>query len=213
MKLRKTLAAAGALAIAGSLTVVAQPAAAACTEPDVACADTEVTFTITNGLLSIDVAGTTIDLTGGVTNTLTGTQVAGSLLETTVTDERNSTAGWTASGTVEDFTSPGADNTAGNADDGTIDCSNATLGAAGLTQEDPVSMIVGFGGTVPAAALSTVTMSACASPLAVQLPFTALVTSVLNANNSASYTPSITVTVPPNTPNGEYTGNVMQTVV
>jgi len=87
MKIRSLVASAAAVAISAGGLFAAAPAHAA--------GDTAVTFTLSGGTLSIDVASATKDL-GTVSPDSVLSTVAGDLNATTVSDQRNSLAGWTA---------------------------------------------------------------------------------------------------------------------
>src|SRR3954465_15942265 len=86
MKIRSLVASAAAFAISAGGLFAAAPAHAA--------GDTAVTFTLSAGTLSIDVASAPKDL-GTVSPDAVLSTVAGDLNATTVTDQRNSLAGWT----------------------------------------------------------------------------------------------------------------------
>lgn len=208
MKLRKTLAAAGALAIAGGM-LAASPSQAAQSDT------TTVTFQVNGGLLTLTQAANTATLTsgGGAANLLAGGDaVSGTLPAVTVSDGRSGTVGFSVNIDSGDFTTTGLDTTPSTADDGTIldDNGTAYVSATGLgtvtgllngslvttaSQAAPVSLN-NAGGTIVS------TLNALGS-----LP---LLGGVLGTH-SVTYTPTVSVVVPANAVAGTYTGTVTQT--
>jgi hypothetical protein len=175
--------------------------------------DTQVTFNLVNGGLSIQVSGTQIAGLGdktpnGVTSTITG-----NLVSTSVTDTRNSLSGFTVSSNCTDF-SDGSGHTIGKANvNVAVSAGNITaitVGGSSVSSPSSAGLFVPQPGGA--------TCGSSASPLGQSVGgsvLTGLITSlgVVSANNVVTYTPSITVTVPPSTPDGTYTSVVTQTVV
>ena len=205
MKLRKALAAVAGLALAGTM-LMASPAHAA-------LGDTEVTFTLLNGTLSIAVDGATASAPasaplGTVTPDGVLSQISGDLVATTVTDNRNSLASvYTVSANCDNFTDGGSNSIAkSNVTVSVPALTSATLGGSSVTASD---LFVPTPGA---------TCGATASSLGSRVSATALTTllgtlsGVTSANNSVTYTPHIVVTIPPNTPDATYSSIVYQTV-
>lgn len=190
MKLRKTLAAAGALAIAGSLVAI-QPSTAA-------PGDTAVTFVVSAGGLSI-AAQPTADLSAAAV--AAGGTLAATIGDTTVTDTRGALAQlWTVTATSAGFTTP--DNGGG-----TIAATQACMfsGAAGT---DTSSVFVPTVDCSPTAAAGT-NLSGAGMTVG-----TSIATSLLGVigSNAVTYNPTLKVVVPANAKPGTYTGTVSQTV-
>lgn len=200
MNPRKAVAAIAGVAIAASI-MFAAPAQAG-------PGDTAVTFSLVSGTLSIQVSGTqSVDLGSKTPSGALG-QFTGNLLATTVTDNRNVTTGWTASASSTVFT--------GN------QTTPATIAAANTNISIPTTAVsaITVGGTnqlstsglfvpVPNGTAGTGgPIGALAGGTLAGLLSGTLVTS----NNSVTYTPLLTVTVPAGTPNGIYTGTITQTV-
>src|SRR4051812_17973514 len=97
MNLRKALAIGAGLATAATM-LLAAPAHAT-----LGTGDTQVTFNLVNGLLSIQVSGTQIKNLGNETPSGTLANFTGDLLATTVTDSRNSLAGYIVSSNCDAF--------------------------------------------------------------------------------------------------------------
>lgn len=217
MKVR-ALIAAGLIAVTGA--GVLAPAAQA--------EDTVVTFTLTNGSLSISVPAGSDASPRALTLTpsigLTGTVLTGSLGDnsaavTTVTDNRNALTGWTAYANASDFTrtldAAGNAATSGsiaksavNIKVRTADVVSQKVGTATILTTDSTQLFV----PVETGA----TGGASASPIGVATAnLTSLVSTLLQttANNEVKYNPFLTVTVPPNTPSGTYKGTISQTVI
>jgi hypothetical protein len=214
MKIRSLVASAAAVAMGAGVLFAAAPAHAA--------GDTAVTFTLTGGTLSIDVADAAVDL-GSLTPDAVQSTVAGNLSDTTVTDNRNSLAGWTtyAYSTAFARTGGGATdipaanvniaiplestvsaNLRGGALDptqiGTIFVGNA-VGVTG-DAEHGTGVSGGQIGALSGGSLSTL----------LGTDFGGLLGGT--SNSTLTYTPQVTVTVPADQAAGEYTGTVYQTV-
>lgn len=186
MKLRKTLAAAGALAIAGSMLAVS-PSQAATT------GSTTATFSVLAGELAITVP-TSVAATAFTQNSsvLTGTSVTGALGTTTVSDTRN-----TALATAVTVKASSTGFTHSTDSTKTIAASNATLATGTVTFS---------GGMVASStALPATETLATAGGQTILLALT-------TGNGQASYSPTLTVTVPGGTTSGTYSGAVTQTV-
>lgn len=205
MNLRKAFAVGAGLATAATM-LLAAPAQAG---------DTAVTFTLQNGTLSVAVASPgSVDL---LTKTPSGalSQFTGNLLPTTVTDNRNSTLGWTAYAYSTDFSNGGTGAT------NTITKSNIniTVSAAEVLTVGGISKIATSGLFVPTpggangnATHGSGVAGGSICQLAGGVLGGLLGGSLVTANNSTTYTPLLTVTVPANTNDGTYTGTVSQTV-
>ena len=203
MNTRKVLAGVAGLAAAASLLCNAAPASAL-------PGDTEVTFTLVSGTLSIQVSGDqTVDL-GNKTPDGVLAQFTGNLLATTVTDNRNSLAGYTVSANCDDFEDGGTN---------VIEKTNVTVAIPSVTAAsvggdallDPTDLFVATpGGTA---------CGASAGDIGTQLGGSALtnviagLTGVTSSNHVVTYTPQITVTVPPGTAPATYSSVVYQTVL
>ena len=190
MKLRKTLAAAGALAIAGGLTVVSSPAQAACdTTANPNCeGSTSVEFTVSAGGLAISTpAGpvTLAKLGGGAI--LPGDTVEASLGNTTVTDSRGGlTANWSSYARSAGFVN-GTD---------TIEASKATIST--LT------------GTVTAALGGAVYTTAGPVALATTDVETGDMVLTVLGSQSTTFNPTLSVAIPADAITGKYSGTVVQ---
>lgn len=139
----------------------------------------------------------TFTLTGGalsisaqasaaLTNAAAGAaSLSGSLGGVTVTDSRGSTAGWTSSVTSTSFTGTGL----------SVIAPGSVSYAPGLaTFTGVVTPVPGLGGSMAASQ-------------------TAVAGTVAVGNNTASWTPSITVTLPSNALAGAYSGTITHSVV
>jgi hypothetical protein len=184
MRARLTLAAGtAALAVVGSVFAAA-PASAQ-----------SVTFTLSAGSLSVAEPSTAADLVAsggnGIVN-VAGGAVQGNLGATIVTDQRGSVAGWTSNITGSSAFTNGTTS---------IPVSQATVWV------DPTT--ISHTGTVTAAT----THIAQATGVALTNAAQALVTGTLAVgNNTATFTPTISVAVPTNATAGSYAGAVTQTV-
>ena len=207
MNPRKALASVAGVAITASSLLLAAPSAQA--------ADTAVTFNLQQGALSIAVdAPGSVDL-GTVNASGALSQFSGNLLPTTVTDNRNSTLGWTAYAYSTDFTT--GDGLGGNK----IAKANVNISvsAASALTVGGVSKIATTGLFVPTpggangdATHGSSVAGGSIAVLAGNVLSTLLNGTLVTANSSTTYTPSLTVTVPADTNNGVYTGTVSQTV-
>jgi hypothetical protein len=187
VKLRKTLAAAGALAISAGM-FAAQPSSAAVT------ADTEITVTLT--------ATGDFAIASGATATGTGAAAPGAVITanmptTTVTDTRGTLAGWTVNGTSEDLVAP---------DPGAIPLANRTI---------PKANMVWATGTVTATAGLLTGVGAGAGGSMALDPFVIATGATLAGNGEYEYDPTVTVTLPAatNLIAGDYSGTVTQSLI
>ncbi len=153
---------------------------------------TSVTFTLTGGSLSVAQPSSAAALTGGALAGLTGTALTGSLGSTTVTDSRGGTTGWTS--TI-------AQTTALTNGITTIPVGNTKAWVTGAIV--PTGVAVVTSGTYISQATG-LTLSGSAQSL---VTATAVV-----GNNSATFSPSIAVTIPADATAGDYTGVITQTV-
>jgi hypothetical protein len=167
--------------------VLAPAAASAATAQPAAAANsdpnTTVTFAVTSGLLTMT-APTSAFLGSGAP----GTVISGALGTVTVTDDRALlAASWTATASSTSFT------TGGGTGPESIPATDATYtpGAVSTT------------GTITTVA-STITLSAT--------PQTVVAGSAGNGDNTASWDPTIAVSVPAAAVNGTYTGVLTQSV-
>lgn len=150
-----------------------------------------VTFTLSGGSLSIaEPADAT--LTAGALSGLVGTSFTGSLGTTTVTDTRGGTAGWS---TTIAQTTPFSDGTT------TIPAANVKAWVAAPIVPTGVATVTA--GTY----LSQLTGLALTGS-----PQTFVSAVAVIGNNTASFAPSIAVTVPADATAGTYTGVITQTV-
>ena len=206
MNLRKALAAGAGVAIAATMLFSA-PANAD------QLGNTNVTFTLVNGTLSIAVSGSTTNTAataslGSLTPDGVTSQVSGDLLSTTVTDNRNSLASvYTVSANCDNFVDAASDTIA----KANVTVSAGTLTAASLggSSVTPSGLFTATPGTACGASAGAIGSRVSSSALTTLL---GTLTGVTSANNSVTYTPHIVVTVPPNTPDGTYSSIVYQTV-
>lgn len=198
MKLRKTLAAAGALAIAGSLAV--RPAVAD-------TSNTTVTFTVAAGALAFTAEQATASLGAAALNALTNeVEASANLGAFTVSDTRNSTAGWdvSASSTAVSQTLDSG---------GLVPASPASIAASNVfividpLDVDATSLLTGQA-FVPTAGTSGDAGGAIGG-----VEINVALLGLLTGNNTVTYDPTVTVTVPAGTPGGTYQTVVTQTVV
>jgi hypothetical protein len=150
-----------------------------------------VTFTLTAGSLSIAEPATT-SLTSGSVASLAGTAFTGSLGSTTVTDSRGGVTGWTAS----------IAQTTAFADTGTtIPVGNTKVWVSGAIVPTGVATV------------SSGTYATQATGLALTASAQSFVTATaVVGTNSATFNPSVAVTVPSNATAGTYSGVITQTV-
>jgi hypothetical protein len=150
-----------------------------------------VTFTLSGGSLSIAEPGAAT-LTAGALSSLTGSAFTGSLGSTTVTDQRGGVTGWST--TIAQTTA--------------FTDGSTTIPAAS-TKVWVASPIVPTGVAVVTSGTYLTQVTGLALSGTGQTLVTA--TSVLG-NNSATFSPSIAVTVPSSATAGTYSGVITQTV-
>lgn len=156
--------------------------------PAVDAQETDVTFAVPSGGLSLS-APATADL-GTATPSLTGTTVSGQLGETIVTDLRGTLAGtWTVTVTASDFTTGGGG-------------ANERIGKENVSVFSGIATTTGVGAVVPTTALNA------AGDGGTLVSATAIIGSM-----SATYNPTVEVTVPPAAVAGTYAGTITQTVL
>lgn len=163
--------------------------------------DTPVTFALTSGGLAIATPTATATLVGGSIASIAGAAVQGSIGSTTVTDARGGVVGWKttmkgtafSNGTGDGFT--------------TIPVGNVK---AFVPVTDAVTGLVSSTGVVTATALPYVT-AATGLPLTTTAQDFVTATLVVGSN-SATFAPSLNVSIPANATAGTYTGTVTQTV-
>lgn len=202
----------GALMLAGVLA----PMASAADD------GTIVTFTLTNGSLSIT-APESKNL-GTATAGPTGVRASANLGATTVSDSRNSTAGWSVYASSSDFSNGGA---------GTIGKANVTIQIASLTgvtqtinggTSQPLTsglFVADSDGTTGDATFDHDANNATAAIpggkigdlVAAELVSLVGSLGLVGTNHTVTYDPTVTVVVPPDTPDGTYQGTVTQTVL
>lgn len=153
---------------------------------------TSVTFTLSGGSLSVTQPGGPAALTGGALAGLAGTALTGSLGSTTVTDQRGGVTGWTS--TIAQTTA----------------FSNGTTTIpVGNTKAWVASPITPTGVAVVTAGTYLTQLTGLALTSNAQSFVTA---SAVVGNNSATFNPSIAVTIPSDATVGDYTGVITQTV-
>jgi hypothetical protein len=153
---------------------------------------TSVTFSLSGGSLSVAQPSSTADLVGGSLSGLVGSSLTGSLGSTTVTDQRGGVAGWTS--TI-------AQTTAFTNGQTTIPVGNTKAWVASAIVPSGVAVVTS--GTY----LTQVTGLALTASAQSFVTATAVV-----GNNSATFNPSIAVTIPNDATAGAYTGVITQTV-
>lgn len=174
--------AATAVTVAGLSSLLLAPSATA----------QSVTFTLTGASISVSEPGSAAALTGGALAGLTGTSLTGALGSTVVTDQRGGITGWTSKIT------------------GTTAFSNGTTSIPVTSAKAWVPGVISTTGVVAASAgtyLTELTGLALTGSAQTLVTATAVV-----GNNSATFTPSISVAIPSNATVGDYTGAVTQTV-
>jgi hypothetical protein len=150
-----------------------------------------VTFSLTGGTIAISQPSGTAALTGGALAGIAGSAITGSLGSTTVTDQRGGTTGWTS--TIAQTTA---------FTDGT------TTIPVGNTKAWVGSAIVPTG----IAVVTSGTYVSQATGLALSGTGQNFVTATaVVGNNSATFNPSIAVTLPSNATAGDDTGVITQT--
>lgn len=150
-----------------------------------------VTFALTGTGLSIAEPGSAATLTGGTTTALAGGTISGPLGSTVVTDGRGGITGWTT--TVA----------------GTAFADTATTIAVGSVKAYVPGAVTFTGVVTPTAG----TYLAAATGLALTTTGQNLVTATaVVGNNTATFNPNISITLPANATAGTYTGTITQTV-
>jgi hypothetical protein len=151
-----------------------------------------VTFSVSGGLLSITEPSDTT-LTGGSIATLAGTAITGSLGTTTVSDQRGVLLGtWTTSI---------AQTTAFTDGSTTIPAANTTVWVPGVIVPTGVATVTAGLYVAQATGLA---LTGTGQPFV----SATLVTGV----NSATFNPSVAVTIPSNATAGSYSGVITQTI-
>lgn len=188
--MRKALALGTLAASLAGLGVVAPGASAACGATLDVCTGTPTTvaFTVLSGTLAITTAG----VATGVAQGLSGTSgvVTASLGLTQVTDTRIAGSGWTVSASASDFTPVGG---------------GTAIPAAAASYYVPVAPLKVLGTHA-----HTVAASSAADAVGNGV---ALVTDVGAGVNTATFLPSVKITLPTGTAAVAYTGTVTQSVV
>jgi hypothetical protein len=150
-----------------------------------------VTFTVSGGLLSIT-EPSDATLTGGSIATLAGSAITGTLGTTSVSDQRGGIAGWTASM---------AQTTAFTDTNTTLPAANTVVWLAAPPT------VTGVAVTTSGTYLTQATGLALAATGKGFVTATAVV-----GNNTATFNPSIAVTLPSNATAGTYSGVITQTI-
>lgn len=214
MKIRFLAATAAAVAMA--LGVLAAPAAQA------APGDTAVTFTLNNGTLSIAVSTGTVDLGTVMPDTVLST-VGGDLSSATVTDNRNSLAGWNAYAYSTAFARTGGGATdipAANVNIAIPVTSTlaANLRGGALTTNQIGTIFTGNASGVAGNATHGAGVSGGSIGVLSGSSLTTLLGTLSGgllggtSDNTLTYTPRVTITIPAGQAAGVYTGTVYQTV-
>lgn len=151
-----------------------------------------VTFTLTGGSLSVAEPGSAAALTGGALAGLTGTAITGALGSTVVTDQRGGLVGWNAKITGTTAFTDGATTIPVTAAKAWVPGVVSSTGVVTATAGTFISQATGLALTGAAQNLVTAT--------------------AVVGNNTATFTPSIAVSIPSNATAGDYTGAVTQTV-
>ena len=154
---------------------------------------TSVTFTLSGGALSVAQPSGTASITGGGLAGLAGSAITGTLGSTTVTDSRGGITGW--SSTIAQ-TTPFTNGT-------------TTIPAANTKAWIPALSISTTGVSLVSSGLYLTQLTGLSLTSSPQTLVTA--TGVLG-NNTATFNPSIAVTVPGDATAGDYTGVITQTV-
>jgi hypothetical protein len=183
----RTLRAVLTALVAASLLLVALPGVAGAATTGT----TTTTFTLTGGSMSITVPGTTVNL-GSVS--VAASSITGQLGTVTVNDARGLlSGGWTSSVTSSKFTTG-----AGTAAE-TIAATNVDYWSGPSTATSGIGTLLG----------SQLTSGLAVVVNAAQTAFTG---GSLVGNNSASWNPTLIVTIPASAVVGTYTGTVTHTV-
>jgi hypothetical protein len=217
-----SVAACGALIFASALPAAAATATQAetmartypCVTPNVGdCADTPVTFSVTSiGTLNITAPTATDDL-GFAQSSSTSTTTLGTGINfgaVTVTDYRsNDPSPWVASVSSTDFTSTPV--LGGTTD--TIPASAATYGIPAITADLPSGLpLAGNAGAPGSITNDTIAVDA-PSPFALSNTPAAVVTEAgADGDNAATWSPTLTVTVPVDATVGTYSGTITHSV-
>ncbi|HEV2637069.1 MAG TPA: hypothetical protein VGX23_18080 [Actinocrinis sp.] len=146
---------------------------------------TPVTFEVTGGALSITVPVGPVDL-GSVPVSVTPQDVSAQLGNVTVTDARGGTAGWTVTAGGVDFIGPS---------------STVSVSAPGSSSYNP-GPINTTGNVVATGTILT----------PIYPPGTVVQGNLVSGVNTATWNPTITVTVPGNTLVGQYTSTITHSV-
>jgi hypothetical protein len=183
----KTLRMALTALVGATLLLVALPGLASAATTGT----TTTTFTLTGGAISITVPGTTVNL--GSVSVAAGT-VGGQLGTVSVTDGRGLLSGsWASTASSSKFTTGGA--TAAE----TVAATNVSYWSGASTATSGTGTLLG----------SQLTSGAAVVVSAAQTVFTG---GSLVGNNSASWNPTLVVTIPAAAVVGTYTGTVTHTV-
>jgi hypothetical protein len=178
------------LALVAGLTALA---ALGATAPALAATtgSTTVTFAVNAGALNI-----TVPATANLGSGAPGGTITGQLGTVTVSDQRGLlVAAWTATVTSSDF------KTGGGTAAETIPAGNVTYWSG------PATANTGLGVVVPGQATA-----AAAVPLSTTAPVTAFSKALGAGNNTTSWNPTLTVSVPAAAVAGTYTGTVTHSV-
>jgi hypothetical protein len=178
-------------------TLLAVPAVAALTMAVLSAQPAEaqsVTFTLTGSSLSISEPSSTAALTSGALSGLAGNSVTGALGTTVVTDQRGALLGWSSkiAGDASGFSN-----------------GTTTIPATAAVAWVPVGSLASSGVSVVTAGTHVTQATGLALTTTAQNLVTA---SAVVGNNTATFTPSIAVTIPANATAGDYSGVVTQTV-
>jgi hypothetical protein len=145
---------------------------------------TPVTFEVTGGALNITVPTGTVNL-GSVPASTSAQTVSAQLGDVTVTDDRDGTTGWTVTASATDFTGP----------------QNISVSAPGSSSY------------VPGPIATTGTVNAAGSTLSPLYPPGPVVTATgVSGVNTATWNPTISVTVPAGALVGTYSSTVTHDV-
>lgn len=146
--------------------------------------DTPLTFAVTGGTLDITVPSGPVDL-GSVTASGADQTISGSLGNVTVTDSRGGTTGWTATANAVDFTGP------------------QTIS---VSAPDSSSYVAGTAAVTGTATVTEYDLNALYPPAPVQMA------TGVSGINTATWNPTISVTVPANSLAGTYSSTITHSV-
>jgi hypothetical protein len=177
---------------------------------------TVATLTLTGGFLSISVPSGTnedpVDLGAATPTLLEGVQASASLGVTTVEDERNATTGWTVTASSTAFTQV-LDGT------GQVPAEAASIANSNVAIVVPLDTVVEqASGLLPGFTVGDLfvptagTTGSEGGPIGHTVASLSGLLGLLDTTNAVAYNPTVTVTVPADTPNGTYRGTVTQTV-